>query len=394
MKSKLPNNVVNIMRLINKQNKESYIIGSAVRELIMYNKAYDFDLYTNLSLCKLQEQIPNINIIKTNEGKKAGIIKENDCIIKIYELCTERLEEEMIKKDFTIEGIAMDEEGNIIDLYNFQKDIYNKKVSLIDQTGTSLKIEPALILKALRLSCQLDFEIDEKTKELIFQNKLSTTKTIESNNFTEISEMITKDKFPDIFEEYFNVFLMIIPEIINVKLDDYIKRKMLLTIIPDNLILKLAALFTYNTDNNRDFQQFANRMKLDRKTTRLVLKLLSYKDREISNSDEDINNIIKEFNIQSVDLLFAYKKAVMIADNECIKNLEEIKNIFQAKINELTKFKISNIQVNLEKIVSMGYSQEESNIIFDDIRRRILTESLQNNPQSIRSYVLSNYKRS
>ena len=72
----------------------------------------------------------------------------------------------------------------------------------------------------------------------------------------------------DYFEEYFDVFTMCIPELLNI---DKVKLSRLfntLKITPNNLVLKLAVLFSLNV--TQDFIQFSNRMILDKKTTRLV----------------------------------------------------------------------------------------------------------------------------
>lgn len=394
MKKNISKNVVDIMTLINNQDKQVYIIGGAVRDFIIGKKPTDFDLCTNLPLLAIKEQIPHFHLMKQTNIRNAGVIRIDDTVMEISEFKGETLEEDIQKRDFTINGIAMDKEGTIIDPFNFEQDIHNKTISLIDKTGHSIKENPLLILRAIRLACQLDFKIDEATKEQIFKHKVSIARLIGQRVNIELSKMLVTDLFPKYLDEYFDIFLMVLPELININYDSIEKRTKLLTIMPNNLPLKLAALFTFNGNPIQDFTQFANRMMLDKKTTKLVLALLSYKDKNIDISRTGINRTIHEFNVQNVDLLFAYKKAVMEVNNDCTKHMGKIKELYQAVVDEIISTRISNIKINTSRLVEMGYTSEESTLIFEDVKGRIITNSLQNDEKSINSYILKNYKRS
>jgi tRNA nucleotidyltransferase (CCA-adding enzyme) len=314
--------------------------------------------------------------------------------MEISEFKGETIEEDILKRDFTINGIAMDKDGNIIDPYNFQTDINQKRISLIDKTGESIRINPLLILRAIRLACQLDFEIEEETKEQMKKNKLTIARIIGQRVYIELAKMIVTDKFPKYLDEYFDIFIMILPELININFEDMQKRNRLLSVMPNNIALKLAALFSYNGNPTQDFTQFANRMMLDKKTTKLVLTLLSYKDKDININKNGINRVIYEFNVQNVDLLFAYKKALMSVNHECTVPLDRVRELYQIVVDQVIQSKISNLQINTDRLIEMGYSKEDATLILEDVKGRVIRSTLQNDERSINSYILNNYKRS
>ena len=138
---------------------------------------------------------------------------------------------------FTINGIAMDKEGTIIDPYNFQKDIKTKTLSLIDKTGNSISENPMLILRAMRIASQKKLTLDENTKEQIKANAVSLTKTIGQGAYGELSRLMLTDDFSYYVDEYFKAFIMLIPELINIP--ELEKTYRLLKITPTNIILKL-----------------------------------------------------------------------------------------------------------------------------------------------------------
>lgn len=392
MEQKIPTCVVDIIKLINNQNKECYIVGGAPRDILLGRNPKDFDLCTNISLTQLQTLIPHFHLMKKTELRNAGITRIGDTIIEISELKGEKLEEDLLKRDFTINGIAMVKDGTIIDPYNFQQDLKTRTLSLIDKTGKSIIENPMLILRAMRIASQNDLTIDNVTKEQIKANSVCLTKVIGQRAYGELSRLILTDNLPAYIDEYFKAFIMLIPELINVSEVDKMYR--LLKITPSNIVLKLAALFTYNKNNIQDFTQFANRMCLDKKTIKLVTLLLSYKDKNIDTSQSSINRVIKEFNIQNVDLLFAYKKAYLTIEEQETNDLSNAQIHYQRAIDEIIKIKVSQIKFNQEKIESMGFNQEEAQLIYEDIKGRIITDSLTNTDYSIQAYILNKHKKS
>lgn len=392
MEQKIPTCVVDIIELINRQNKECYIVGGAPRDILLGRIPKDFDLCTNISLTQLQTLIPHFHLMKKTELRNAGITRIGDTIVEISEIKGKTLEEDLLKRDFTINGIAMDKDGTIIDPYNFQEDLTTKTLSLIDKTGKSILENPMLILRAMRIASQNNLTIDNVTKEQIKANSVSLTKVIGQRAYGELSRLILTDDLSLYIDEYFKSFIMIIPELINISELDKMYR--LLKITPSNIILKLAALFTFNKDNIQDFTQFANRMCLDKKTIKLVTLLLSYKDKNIDASQSSINRVIKEFNIQNVDLLFAYKKAFLTIEEQDTNYLSIAQIHYQKTIDEIIKIKVSQIKFNQEKIESMGFNQEEAQLIYEDIKGRIITDSLTNTDYSIQAYILNKHKKS
>ena len=392
MEQKIPACVVDIIELINSHNKECYIVGGAPRDILLGRIPKDFDLCTNISLAQLQELIPHFHLMKKTELRNAGITRIGDTIIEISEMKGKSLEDDLLKRDFTINGIAMDKEGTIIDPYNFQLDLQDKTLSLIDKTGKSILENPMLILRAMRIASQKGLSIDKDTKEQIKANSVSLTKIIGQRAYSELLKLILTDNLSSYIDEYFKAFIMLIPELINIA--DLNKMYKLLKLTPSNIILKLAALFTYNKNSVQDFTQFANRMCIDKKTIKLVTLLLTYKDKNIDTAQSSINRTIKEFNIQNVDLLFAYKKAYLTVEEQETKDLSIAQFHYQNAIDEIIKLKVSQIKFNKEKIESMGFNQEEAQLIYEDIKGRIITDSLTNTDFSIQAYILNKHKKS
>lgn len=171
-----------LQELLN-HNFEAYLIGGCVRDMLLNQKPTDFDLVTN---AKPQEIISvfECSALKTKTklvGKEFGVIlvryNQHD-----YEIATYRkesdyqdfrhpsyvkfvssLEEDIKRRDFTINGIAMDIDGNIIDYVNGIEDLKRSKLTTIGDPLKRFDEDPLRMLRAIRFSCNKNLDIDEHT---------------------------------------------------------------------------------------------------------------------------------------------------------------------------------------------------------------------------------------
>lgn len=191
-----------------------------------------------------------------------------------------------------------------------------------------------------------------------------------------------------------SILKIIIPELNNLTKEDLIKTQKLLQILPNHTALRLAALFAYNKNNKIDFENFAIRMKMDKKTKRLIILLLRYQNVILKKDIKNITKIITEVNIHGVDLLFAYKKAILALECKNTSILESTMHIYQSYISQIISMKVSRIKFNEGKIKELGYSGAELELIYEDVKGKIISNQLSNNENEIKYYILKHYKRS
>ena len=167
MQITVPKEIRQIIDNINSLGYEAYLIGGAVRDMILNIPSNDYDLCTNMPLDQVKELLPGFKLMKENNHRNTGIIKINSQEIEISSFHGKTIEEDLFKRDFTINAIACDKDGNLIDPYNGVEDIKNKTISLVDKSGSGIDIDPLRILRALRFQAIYDFSIDEDTKQVM-----------------------------------------------------------------------------------------------------------------------------------------------------------------------------------------------------------------------------------
>ena len=121
------------------------------------------------------------NIYDFNVGRKD---LEYNNSTRVPKICVGSLYDDMYRRDFTINSLAEDANGNIIDYFNGISDINNKVVKTIIDPNISVEQDPLRILRGIRFAITLNFILDEKLEAAInnfnytLMNKITTDKII------------------------------------------------------------------------------------------------------------------------------------------------------------------------------------------------------------------------
>ncbi|GLV57896.1 CCA tRNA nucleotidyltransferase [Dictyobacter sp. S3.2.2.5] len=170
------------------QHKQLYIVGGTVRDgLLQRGQSNDGDLATDARPEEIKRLVaPTHPTAVVLVGERFGTVRlhyENS-IIEITTFRSERydpesrkpevcfgdsLEEDLARRDFTINALACDPlTGRIIDLFNGQQDLENHVLRAVgDEPDKRFNEDPLRLLRAVRFAAQLDFEIDSGTRAAI-----------------------------------------------------------------------------------------------------------------------------------------------------------------------------------------------------------------------------------
>lgn len=184
MQFNLPDEVKELMTKFSKANFEIYLVGGAVRDLLMGKNVYDWDFTTNATPDEILKIIPDgyyDNIFGT-----VGLVINED--YRPFEITTFRteigysdnrrpdnvswgktLEEDLKRRDFTINAFAYDGE-KLIDLYDGQKDLNNKVLRAVGDASERFNEDALRMMRAVRIAGELKFQIEKNTFEAIQSN--------------------------------------------------------------------------------------------------------------------------------------------------------------------------------------------------------------------------------
>lgn len=183
-----PKEIKSILEKLKKAGYKGYIVGGCVRDLLMKKEPKDWDITTNAKPEEIQKIFPE-HIYENSFGTvgvKTGSDNPRLAIMEITPYRIEgkytdkrhpeeikfvsRLEDDLSRRDFTINAIAVNINGKITDLFDGQKDIKSKIVRTVGDPKERFSEDSLRLLRAVRFATVLGFEIEEKTHKAVTEN--------------------------------------------------------------------------------------------------------------------------------------------------------------------------------------------------------------------------------
>ncbi|MEK7114954.1 MAG: HD domain-containing protein [Patescibacteria group bacterium] len=183
---------------------EAYLVGGCVRDLLLNKEPKDWDIATNALPEEIQKIFPD-SVYENQFGTVAVKTESADPTLKIIEITTYReegkytdkrhpdevrfskaIEDDLSRRDFTINSIAIKIDGAIVDPFAGQEDLKNKIIKTVGDPGERFNEDALRLMRAIRLAAELDFGIEKKTADAIKRH-------------ANLMEMIAKERIRDEF---------------------------------------------------------------------------------------------------------------------------------------------------------------------------------------------------
>lgn len=181
MEIKVPENVEKIINTLEEAGFEAYAVGGCVRDSILGRTPADWDITTSAK----PEDIKSLFKKTFDTGIKHGTVSVlMDKVV--YEVTTyridgeyidsrhpesviftDRLSEDLLRRDFTINAMAYNPTRGLVDLYGGQEDLANGIIRCVGNAVDRFSEDALRMLRAIRFAAQLGYVIDEDTKEAI-----------------------------------------------------------------------------------------------------------------------------------------------------------------------------------------------------------------------------------
>lgn len=176
-----------VLKLFKDNNIDAFLVGGTSRDYLLYGNFSDIDICSK-GLPSVNEEILKDYEMSNKDGKFYGVLKYK-VFDREIEVTTLRKEGEYIKnrrpktiefidslyidslrRDFTINAIYIDAYENVYDYHNGVNDLNNKVIRMIGDPLKRINEDALRILRAIRFSSYLNFEIEENLKETILSN--------------------------------------------------------------------------------------------------------------------------------------------------------------------------------------------------------------------------------
>ena len=434
----IPDNVKIILERLKNAGFEAYCVGGAVRDSIMGLVPGDWDITTPALPEETKEIFKDFRTIDTGlkHGTLTVIIDRTPYEVTTFRIdgeygdnrhpenvtFTSKIGDDLARRDFTVNALAYNEETGVIDLYGGQDDIHNGIIRTVGDADTRFQEDGLRIMRALRFSATLGFEIEEQTRKSIHKNK-DLLKNISAERITiELIKLICGKNAFNILMEYPDVLSVVIPEIEPaINFAQYGKKHAYdvwehichtVDTIPRDRILRLTMLLhdlgkvpthKLNEKGDSTFKNHATvggemareiltRLKFDKKTINRVSFLVGCHDFEPPETKIELKKHLKTKTPEDIKTLLVIKKSDRGALSESyrdisagtartLKWLEEIENN-----NECCT--ISQLAVNGKDLEKNGLKGEEIGTALNSLLDAVIENKTENTKAALLTYIL------
>ena len=429
------------IKILNKLNEygKGYIVGGAIRDILLGLKPKDVDFATNLSYETLKTLFNEYAPKET--GKSFGVLRIRINNID-YEIAkfrediygkekkvsfVDNIRNDLARRDFTINAMAYNQKEGIIDLYNGQKDIENKVINFIGNAEERIIEDPLRVLRAFRFMSRLNFSLSENTIEAIKNQKFLLKNIPEEKITMEFSKLLLGDNIKNTLTlmKDTGVLELIIPEFKetydfnqcnphhNLDLFNHIIN--VVSKVPADLELRYSALLHdiakpivqtfdekgiahYKTheivgaDMARDI---LTRLKLPVKlidTVEEIIKkhMVLYKD----ITDKKFNKLLSEMGYDNLWRLIEHSNADNGSkNNEVVSTENDLYERLQRAVEKQMQITVNDLAINGKDLIELGFIGTEIGQIKKELLDKYLSEELQNEKEEMLNYVKEKYKK-
>lgn len=375
MKISLPPKVKYIIDKIHENNFEAYIVGGCVRDAILGIKPNDYDITTNATPKTIKNIFRGFKCIETGieHGTISVVIDEEIYEITTYRIegeykdhrrpenvdFTNKLEEDLKRRDFTINAMAYNENEGLVDLFGGKRDIENKIIKTVGNPYDRFNEDGLRMIRAIRFSSKLDFQIEKDTLLAIYNNA-TIIKNISLERITDEFNKVMLSNKPENIIYLFKTKLLnnlnISSEEDENKIEKLYKKISILKKI-DKVLVKRLVVLDYIIENlNIDCKMFCKQLVYSKKTNKdhdIILDLI--KETDINNLDKiKIKKILNQIDRKLFEDYLDINR-VIYEDEE---NYEKIIDILKEIEENKECYTIKNLKVNGKDIMAQGYENK------------------------------------
>lgn len=373
MQIKLDKNTKFIIQKLESNGFSAYAVGGALRDMILGREATDYDIATSALPEETKKVFKDCRVVET------GIAHGTVTVVldgEPYEITTFRTEsgyadfrrpdkvsfvtdikEDLFRRDFTMNAIAYSEKEGIIDHFGGVADIERKTIKTVGNPIKRFTEDALRIIRALRFSSVLGFEIEKNTSEAIFEISDNLSKIAPERIYTELKKLLCGDNVESVLKRYISVLRKLIP--INGNINDVSK-------LPKDFKMRITCLCGDSVN------EALNILRADNET-KSVASLLA-KSSPIPKDDIELKRYISSLGRENALLVKKYR--------HCLYN-EDIEGNVEKIINSNLCLSINELAVNGNDLKEIGINGKKIGETQNTLLDLVITEKIENEKNAL-----------
>ncbi len=292
---------------------ECYTVGGCVRDSLLGALPHDWDLTTSATPPEIKTAFADCRVIETGiqHGTVTVLYQKEPLEITTFRkdgayadnrhptavTFSKTVEDDLSRRDFTVNAMAYHPEKGLIDLFGGREDLKNKLIRCVGDPETRFNEDGLRILRAVRFASALGFALEEATARAVRSCAFLLDGIAKERIREEFSKLLLGKTPAAILRDYPEVFARFLPEILPVPQ----RTLTFLKIAPLDLPLRLALLF----GSAEDAKTALLRLRYDNETQKKTVDLIGLQAGEVDLSTVGLRRLLREYPAETVERLLA-----------------------------------------------------------------------------------------
>lgn len=433
MRIQIPTYVSQVINKLENAGFEAYIVGGCVRDALLEKTPFDYDVTTSAKPEEVKSALEEYRIIET--GIKHGtvtVLSDGNPIEITTFRCdgeytdhrrpdrvtlTDKLPEDLCRRDFTINAMAYSEKRGLTDLFGGKEDLEDGVIRAVGTPAQRFEEDALRIMRALRFASSLDFRIEESTASAITE-KSHLLRFVSAERITvELTKLLCGKASARILTDYSSVICQIIPELhaaIGLEqknphhiYDVYTHIVKVVESTPPLPHLRYAALFhdiakpKMMTIDEKGIGHFyghpkesalmardiMKRLKMDNKTIDTVCRLVEIHDVRPDATKKALKKYLAKYPDVNTDDIMAIRRADLAAQNPIYHHQFAYLSESERIINEIKSsdccLTVSALKINGNDIAELGAKGKQIGDILKRLLRDVVEEKVENEKNAL-----------
>ena len=381
----LPRDVCLVIERFYNSGYKCHIVGGSVRDILMGKKPDDYDMTTDADPKTVKALFCDCKTVDTGikHGTVTVIYGTRPIEITTYRtesgyrdnrhpdrvIFTKSLESDLARRDFTVNAMAYNHFDGLVDIFGGREDLKKGCIRSVGDGRVRFSEDGLRILRAIRFSSVLNFEIEKNTEQAIFSLKNLLFNISAERVMSEWTKIVKGIGACRVITRYSEVLspLLGLENITLPKEEDFLS-------LPPHL-RELAVFFMNSTEPREAFANAMRKLRSDKKRLVFgcgVLDAVKLK----TDTREDVLNLLIDF---GEDIALCALKLKALTDSDALSHINLVDDILKRSVCH----KISMLSVSGTDLKKIGISERSIGWALDKLVRCVCIEGLENSKESL-----------
>lgn len=399
-----PEDTIKLIGFIEHHGFDTYLVGGAVRDALLGRPTSDFDFATQATPEDLEHIFSGFQV--QTHGLKHGTLRvvtpSNH-----YEITTFRsdmdypdhrrpsgvvfiksLEEDLLRRDFTLNALAYHPDRGLIDYVGGEKDLEERILRTVGDPHLRFEEDALRIMRGMRLQAELKLRVDEETKRAMIDKRDLLFLIARERIYEELKRILKAPYFYETLRDFHEIFKEIMPELQDHQyFEEVIKAS---EFSPQDISVRLAMLFSsFSNDlthNDTLLRKSLSRLKADNKTTLESSRLVGYFHEPLTPNKRELSAQLhqmgQEMLLKLIDLRDAFYQGLALEEEH--QDLLDFYSLLHHHLDGELVFERSRLAITGDDLLAIGYPRNASiRMALDVLLNEVIEDTLDNTPDAL-----------